>query len=787
MAILLAIMLNPTHDRQSQELNRVFFTASHAIVAMFIGYAVALIAATMLTHYDQFRLWGLIGSGVAICFALYALAARTQEFYGERPGVNGLKVLFDGLVNAFHKDQYALPVYANMLLLAMVLAFLGNLVFSRLKPHMPVVLTVFALMPTYAILCNWFDNEQRGHWFGYWFGHDMFTPPFVGPDKQFGCYDAKLREQAAKGADASLVYPEMTRDAILFGGTDPGRFAPTYMIFCDSFIPDKCKPEFDQNFNRRDVYIITQNALADGTYLEYIRSHYFRSDQLKYDSPFFLDLLRLKGEKTQNYSTNFIAALAFETLDKPLTALGAKIEARRRREGVYPPKEIYEPTPRDSEICFGEYTADAERRMQHDMQFPNEPKQIRLGENVTPVNDGNQMRIQVSGQVAVMAINALLTKVIFDHNPTNEFFVEESFPLDWMYPHLTPFGVIMKINRQPLPELSDEICRRDHDFWSRYSERFIGNWITYDTKVKDIADFAEKVYLRHDFSGFKGDRKFVRDDQGQKAFSKLRSSIAGIYAWRLGMSGSPTPTEYNSMLKSEAERQRMIREADFAFKQSFAFCPYSPEAVFRYINLLANPNIRRYDDALIVAETCQKLDPYNPQISGLVDQLKAMKNQPNEVAALQNQAALLESELHSNPNDFQKAFDLAQIYMRFQQVDRVIGVLDSVLNNTNAPPAAVLGVVQAYAQMNNLPKLEPALERLVKVAPNGAENWYNLAVLKATLGKNAEALQALRQSFDLNAKRLPPGTNIDLRAEAEKDPHFNALRATPEYKALIAH
>ena len=60
-------------------------------------------------------------------------------------------------------------------------------------------------------------------------------------------------------------------------------------------------------------------------------------------------------------------------------------------------------------------------------------------------------QVQVSGQVAVMNINGLLTKVIFDHNPKNEFFVEESFPLDWMYPHLTPFGIIMKINRQPLP------------------------------------------------------------------------------------------------------------------------------------------------------------------------------------------------------------------------------------------------------------------------------------------------------------------------------------------------
>jgi hypothetical protein len=47
----------------------------------------------------------------------------------------------------------------------------------------------------------------------------------------------------------------------------------------------------------------------------------------------------------------------------------------------------------------------------------------------------------------------LLTKVMFERNPDNEFFVEESFPLEWMYPHLTPFGIIMKINRKPLGDL----------------------------------------------------------------------------------------------------------------------------------------------------------------------------------------------------------------------------------------------------------------------------------------------------------------------------------------------
>ena len=82
----------------------------------------------------------------------------------------------------------------------------------------------------------------------------------------------------------------MDRNTILFGGTDPGRFCPTYMIFCESFIPHEGQADQDQNFDRRDVYLITQNALADGTYLDYLRAQYFRSPQQ--DPPFFSEFFK---------------------------------------------------------------------------------------------------------------------------------------------------------------------------------------------------------------------------------------------------------------------------------------------------------------------------------------------------------------------------------------------------------------------------------------------------------------------------------------------------------------
>ena len=201
----------------------------------------------------------------------------------------------------------ACPIYANLLLVAIALAFVLALVLYRQRGPLLITLGLFAAMPLYSGLAHWFASDQRNHWFGYWFGHDMFTPPF-------------------NGKDGKPLYPEMTKDAVLFGGTDPGRFCPTYIIFCESFTPHNCQPVLDQKFDRRDVYIITQNALADGTYLCYIRAHYNRSTQI--DPPFFSELVRT-ALKDKDYQTNLLAR-AVAPLDRFFTALGARVEKRRR-------------------------------------------------------------------------------------------------------------------------------------------------------------------------------------------------------------------------------------------------------------------------------------------------------------------------------------------------------------------------------------------------------------------------------------------------------------------------
>jgi hypothetical protein len=185
-----------------------------------------------------------------------------------------------------------------------------------------------------------------------------------------------------------------------------------------------------------------------------------------------------------------------------------------------------------------------------------------------------------------------------------------------MNPQLEPHGLIFKLNRQPAPKLSEEAVQNDHDYWAKYVQPMIGGWLNDDTSVAEVAAFAEKTFGRHDFSGFKGNPRFIQNAYSHRMFSKLRSSIAGLYAWRVSHAAGPD------------DKERMAREADFAFRQAWALCPYSPEAVFRYVNFLLEQ--KRVADAVLVAETAAKMPEMKgadgAQLRSLVEQLKKIQD-----------------------------------------------------------------------------------------------------------------------------------------------------------------
>jgi tetratricopeptide (TPR) repeat protein len=276
---------------------------------------------------------------------------------------------------------------------------------------------------------------------------------------------------------------------IYAGGTDPGCFIPTML---------------NETADGERHIVLTQNALADGTYLNYLNFQY--ADQMS-------------------------------TL-----------------------------TDEESQRAFQDYVADAQKRLQHDQQFPDEPKQIKPGEDVKMV-DG---KTQVSGQVAVMSINEKLFQMLMDKNPSVPFAMEESFPFASMYKNATTLGPILEMRADGQNSLTSERAAQSVDYWREAAQQLLS------------------------------DPEITADSDPRKAYSKLVSSQAGLL-----------------------QGQNFTAEAEQAFRIALDLCPTSPEAVFRYANLLMKQN--RAADALPVVEAAAQAAPENQQFQGLLQQLQKQK------------------------------------------------------------------------------------------------------------------------------------------------------------------
>ena len=201
---------------------------------------------------------------------------------------------------------------------------------------------------------------------------------------------------------------------------------------------------------------------------------------------------------------------------------------------------IYTPTVGDLQRCSLDFTNDAARRLQN--------HQLKPGEYVTNVNG----QVQISGYWAVLEIRARMTKIIFDQNSNHEFYVEESFPIEWMYPHLEPHGLIMKINRQPLTTLSDEIVQRDRDYWAKLTAPMIGDWLKPGTSIQEVAAFAEKVFVQARF------QRFHRRPAFRKKRLLAQNVFQGAQFHRPGFSNGERDTRPTTLRKCGCKTRRTL-------------------------------------------------------------------------------------------------------------------------------------------------------------------------------------------------------------------------------------
>jgi tetratricopeptide (TPR) repeat protein len=545
-------------------------------------------------------------------------------------------------------------------------------VLSRWKQFPRVVMRASCVallaLPVIPLSRNLSICDQRDHDFGYQFGYRMFKP--------------------------GGGYPDMDKDAVLYGGTDPGRFVPTYMIFCESRVEPKDRyrdvhfdPEGGPSFDRRDVYIITQNALADSTYMSYIRDHYdySRPDP---DNP--------------------------KTLERRLPWQRALFRwgwHHLYRDSMYPKEPIWIPSEQDTQRAFQEYITNVQARQARG-------EQLSADEQVT-VEGG---AVQVRGVQGVMNINGILTKWIFDHaRDKHAFYVEESYVIPWMYPYLTPFGIIMKINHDSLPspeqdpQLWADIVKRDKPYWDK---------LTDDLKAR---------------------RQFHGDPDAQKTFSKLRSAIGGVYAYR-----------------------HMAAEAIYAFKQALELCPESPEGNFRLAQLYME--LGRAEDALTTLQTLQKLDPLNAKITQAIQQISGVLQSRQDIPQLEAAHA-------GDPRNFGLMAQLGQAYAKVGQADRLDPLLQGYLKQSDISADDLMQVAQAYMNLNKPDGAVSALQLMTQRFPQDARAYYSIAMIRGMQDNAAEAIPMLEKALQLAPQ---------FRAKVASEQAFGSLRGNPRFQQLMS-
>jgi tetratricopeptide (TPR) repeat protein len=238
-----------------------------------------------------------------------------------------------------------------------------------------------SLLPLWS---NFDDANQADHWFGYQFGADIM-----------------------RGMDKNAVY---------YGGSDFGRFVPTYMAFVES--QQSARWKRDPGFDRRDITVITQNALCDSYYSQYIR---------------------------QQYDPRF----------RPAPDQYTTFEKWLGRDTAYPQIPVLCQSQEELSSCWNEY-----------LSRPDVVARIKAGES-----GSSGLR---PGSNDVFEINAIAAQRIFEKNKkSHTFYLEQSVPMDWTYPYMLPEGLIFKLSSTPLAALPPAVIAADYKFWDDYAARLL--------------------------------------------------------------------------------------------------------------------------------------------------------------------------------------------------------------------------------------------------------------------------------------------------------------------------
>ncbi|MBE2179896.1 MAG: DUF2723 domain-containing protein [Chthoniobacterales bacterium] len=470
---------------------------------------------------------------------------------------------------------------------------------------------VLPLLPLWTAWQNEPSCSQRGHWFGWEYGHDMLK--------------------------------DLPKDAFVFGGTDPGRFVPTYMILGESFVDPKHRR--DPDFDRRDLVIVTQNALADAFYQKYIHDHYAPGRP------------PAKGW----------------------------FEKWLERDKHYPPDTTKMPSEQE--------LVDIVRKVSMNMPPGANPQDPNVG----------------------ILFHAAIAQWIFENNKDKrEFFIEESFPMEWTYAYAVPNGLSYRLNKEPLESLPPEAVAEDFRFWNAYVEKLLA------------------------------DKNFHEDFDAKRSFSKLRNSTGNIYRWR-----------------------KMYGEAERAYRQALQLHPNNMEALIALSDILRAQ--KRWDEMNKIWDRAVEGDPANRGVQKGRERVTRLREADREIGVLRR-------ELQVHPQNPEALSNLLRLYMETGQQDAARQQLEQAASVFGDNPDFIRFAVD-FCNANGLWQagLEPA-RKLASLAPNDVSVLLTLARFEFTNRQMQQFLETAGKAIQLGGMQAKVAlANDPLYTGIRGTPEFRKL------------
>lgn len=452
-----------------------------------------------------------------------------------------------------------MPFHTYTNLIFALLAGLGiGLILLKLTERRSVyfwIAPALLILPIFTFRSAEATSSQRGRWFGWMYGYDMLK--------------------------------ELPRDSIMIGGTDAGRFVPTYMILGESLQPDSVKRA---PFDRRDLYIITQNALGEPNYMKYLRDQY--------------------------------------TDERP--PVRNAFERWLGRDKTYP----------DTRIVLPSHTEIVETMKK-------------------AVEDGTADKSQIFNDRSTLLFDVTLRLLWEKNKDKHDFYVEESFPIEWTYDYATPHGLIYKLNKEKV-DITPADVAKDFAFWKDYKKKLLD------------------------------DPNFAKDYDAQRSFSKLRQSIANVYRHR-----------------------KMDKEAIAAYGESIELWPENIESILQLSNYLWDKG--DYQTPLALLESVTKTDPNNFDAWRLYSVAELRQTADAEIRKL-------DDKLAAQPRSSETLRKLISIHDEIFATNKVKPYVERALRDFPDDTDMMRFLIQHYERTGNIADSLDAAKRLTALENSNVDN-----------------------------------------------------------------